>query len=613
MTDDLLQWYNRELSFFRRLSSEFATRNPKIAARLKLGADGSQDPHVERLIEAFAYLNARTRKKLEDDFPELTDALLHSLYPHYLSPLPSMFIAEMTLDDAESATVEGYRVEKGTSIETEAIQGEPCRFRTCYPIELLPVKVAEAGFHSLPLRAPVTPRSSEAQGVVRIRISRMSEEIRIGELSATSLRFFLHGAGSNVYSLYELLLNNAIEIAIAGSSTDTAPIVLPSGCLRPVGLDIDEGLLPYPPQALPGYRLLTEFFAYPEKFLFVELAGLDNVDLSRFEDSVEIFIYVNHSALDLEQNVSAETFRLGCTPVVNLFEQHTEPVYLDQTSSEYRLSADARRPRSIEIHSINSVTASSPEGDEFEFRPFYSASHSGAHREESAYWCHKRVDGTTTDGEVDHGTEIDLSFVDLNFSRSLLPDWYVDIVATCCNRDLPGRLPFGGGQPRLHLAEGQGSVGAVNCLTPPTKTVRPARRTGALWRLISHLTLNHLSIVDGEDGADALREILYLYNFTDDLESRSIVDGIVKISSRRVTRRIPGDRHGGFCRGTEITIEFEPERYSQNNVYLFASVLERFLGLYCSINSFTRLIAMLRGQELPLATWEARAGDKVLV
>lgn len=613
MTDDLLQWYNRELSFFRRLSSEFATKNPKIAARLKLGADGSQDPHVERLIEAFAYLNARTRQKLEDDFPELTDALLHSLYPHYLAPLPSMFIAEMRLDDAESASVEGYRIDQGTSVETESIQGEPCRFRTCYPLQLLPVKVAEASFRSLPLQAPVTPRSSEAQGVVRIRLSRLSEEIRIGDLSTKALSFYLHGAGANVYSLYEVILNGSIEIAIADSSSDTDPIILPSARLRPVGLDVDEGLLPYPPQALPGYRLLTEFFAYPEKFLFVELTGLDEVDLSRFEDSIEIYIYVDHTALDLEHNVSADTFRLGCTPVINLFEQHTEPVYLDQTSSEYRLSADARRPRSVEIHSINSVAASSPEGDEFEFRPFYSASHHDADRDEAAYWCHNRVSGTSNEEELDQGTEIEMSFVDLDFSRALLPDWYVDIVATCCNRDLPGRLPFGGGQPRLHLSEGQGAVGAVNCLTPPTKTIRPTRRNGAMWRLISHLTLNHLSIVDGEDGANALREILYLYNYNDDLESRSIVDGILKISSRRVTRRIPEDKQGGFCRGTEITIEFEAERYSQNNLYLFASVLERFLGLYCSINSFTRLIAMVRGQDVPLATWEARAGDKVLV
>jgi type VI secretion system protein ImpG len=527
--------------------------------------------------------------------------------------LPSMFIAEMTLDDAESASATGYPVRKGTSVETEPIQGEPCRFRTCYPVELLPVKVADAGFHSLPLRAPVTPRSSEAQGVVRIRLSRMSEEIRIGDLSTKALRFYLHGSGAHVYSLYEVMLNNAIEIGIAASSTDTNPIILSAGNLRPVGLEHDEGLLPYPPQALPGYRLLTEFFAYPAKFLFVELSGLDSVDLSRFEDSIEIFIYLNRTALDLEQNVSADTFRLGCTPVINLFDQHTEPVYLNHTSTEYRLSADARRPKSIEIHSVNSVTASSPEGDEFEMRPFYSASHHDAHGEAAAYWCHNRVPGAAEGGEIDHGTEIEMSFVDLDFSRALLPDWYVDIMATCCNRDLPGRLPFGGGQPRLHLAEGQGAVGAVNCLTPPTKTLRPTGRSSAMWRLISHLTLNHLSIVDGEDGANALREILYLYNFKDDLESRSIIDGIVKISSRRVSRRIPDDKHGAFCRGTEITIEFEPERYSQNNVYLFASVLERFLGLYCSINSFTRLIATVRGKELPLAKWEARAGNKVLI
>lgn len=612
MTEELLPWYNRELAYFRRLSADFAQKNPKIAARLKLGNEGSQDPHVERLIEAFAYLNARIRRKLEDDFPELTDALLNSLYPHYLAPLPSMFIAELTLGEAETIA-DGYEIDRGTLIETEPIRGEPCRFRTGYPISLHPIRVSDARFHGLPLPAPSTPHSATAQSVVCIELSCTTDDVLWSDLSLSSLRFFLHGAGVHVNRLYELLLNHVVDIALADSSTDENPLLLPPASVRPVGFEREDELLDYPPQSQPGYALLTEFFAYPARFQFVDLTGFTSQILGRFSNRLQIYLYLDCAADDLEANVSADTFRMGCAPAINLFPQRTEPIYLDQKTSEYLVVPDARRPGSLEIHSIDEVTVSSPDGDEFEVQPFYSARHRRHANQDTAFWCHRRVDGAASPEDVDDGTDVELTIVDLDFQRAERDGWYADILATCCNRDLPGRLPFGGGQPHLHLADGHGSVESVRCLTAPTRTIRPERGRNAFWRLISQLSLNHLSIADGPEAATALREILQLYDFSDDPQSRSLVDGIVGIHSERVTRRIPGDAHGGFCRGTQIVIEFEPERFSQNNLYLFGSVLNRFFGLYCSINSFTQVVARLRGQNRDFARWEARAGDRRLI
>lgn len=612
MSDELLPWYNRELAWFRRHARDFARSHPKIAARLRLGADGSQDPHVERMIEAFAYLNARTRKKIDDDFPELTDALLHSLYPHFLAPLPSMFITQLTVQEGESTDVSGYRIPRGTPLETEPIEGEPCRFRTCYDVNLLPLRVAAAEIRGLPAEAPLTPFSAEAQSILRIRLNATTEDRPLRDMQLDALPFFLNGSVSHVYALHELLLNNCLGIAVGNSASDGHAAYRSGSSFQAVGFEEDEAILPYPSHSLPGYRLLTEFFAFPAKFLFVNLTSLGRLDLSRFEDSMEIFIYLDRSILDLEQNVSADTFRMGCTPVVNLFTQRAEPIHLDETSTSYRLSADIRRPQAVEIYSIDEVIASSPEGEELEFLPFHSASHHAAD-DDIAYWQQTRVESDSDGSSHDEGTEINLTFVDLNARRALRNNWYVDARVTCCNRDLPARLPYGGGQPRLYLTEGQGTVGEIRCLTAPTATVRPLRRGAAFWQLISQLSLNHLSIVDEAEGAAALREILNLYNVNDDLDGRTIISGLLSISSRRVTRRIPGDRFGGFCRGVEVEIEFDAERYSRNNLYLFASVLERFLGLYCSINSFTRLIARVRGREQPLAAWEARAGDKVLV
>jgi type VI secretion system protein ImpG len=194
---------------------------------------------------------------------------------------------------------------------------------------------------------------------------------------------------------------------------------------------------------------------------------------------------------------------------------------------------------------------------------------------------------------------------------SSAPQWTVHAETTCLNRDLPYRLPFGGGQPLLRLASG-GPV-RLECLTHPTPTLRPALRHGVVWRLISHLTLNHLSLIDYEEGADALREILRLYDFSDSAQVRGVIDGILSVRTRRVVGRLGGDVRGGFCRGIEVNIRFDEDRYVGTGVYLFAAVLERFLSLYCSINSFSRTVATTNKREGELARWPPRSGETTLL
>jgi type VI secretion system protein ImpG len=212
---------------------------------------------------------------------------------------------------------------------------------------------------------------------------------------------------------------------------------------------------------------------------------------------------------------------------------------------------------------------------------------------------------------VDPGTEVNLSLVDLNFDPAQPADWTLDVQTLCLDRDLPHRLPFGEGEPRLRLTLGA-PLERIVCLTRPTRTLRPALRRGALWRLISHLSLNHLSLLDFEEGADALREILKLYDFADSAQTRTMIDGILSVRSQRVVGRA-GDPRTGFCRGLEVTVHFDETRFAGSGVYLFACVLERFLGLYCSVNSFSRLVATTNKREGELRRWAPRAGESELL
>ncbi|HYT94443.1 MAG TPA: type VI secretion system baseplate subunit TssF [Gemmataceae bacterium] len=613
MSDELLPYYNRELAFIRRLGAEFAEAHPKIAGRLRLGPDTTEDPHVSRLIEAFAYLNARTRFKLEDDFPEITDAMLGVLYPHYLHPVPAMAILQFALDPAQAELTTGYTIPAGTAIETEPIQGEPCRFRTSYPVTVWPIEVESASLSGPPFTAPATANSWQAAAVLRLVLRTRSAAVPWSAMPLTALRFFLKGLPQHVYALYELLFNNVIEVALAGSPDRAPAVVLGADALRPVGFEADEGMLPYPARSFPGYRLLTEFFAFPSKFLFVDLTGLDERILGQVGNRLEVFIYLSRTSADLEQNLSDDTFRLGCTPMVNLFRQRAEPIPLTHTEPEYRVVPDVRRPMAMEVYSVDRVAATSPSGEEVEYLPFYSTRHAEGDAGRQAFWYATRRPAGRKEGQVDFGTEVFLTLVDLGFQPSAPADWTVDVETTCLNRDLPFRLPFGGDQPRMQLSEGGGPLAPLVCLTPPTRTLRPAFRHGARWRLISHLVLNHLSL-EGEEGTSALREILKLYDFTDSADTRSMIDGVVRVSSRRIVGRVRSRREvEAFGKGVEVTVQFDEDRFSGSGLFLFASVLERFLALYCTVNSFTRLIATTTRREGELHRWPPRAGAKILL
>jgi type VI secretion system protein ImpG len=615
MAEELLGYYHRELTYIRRLAAKFAEAHPKIAERLRLSTDdASDDPHVERLIEAFAYLTARVRHKLDDEFPEITSSLLDVLYPHYQAPIPSMAIVQLMLDPEQAQLTSSYPVPRHTELETEPIHGEPCRFRTCYSVTLWPIELKQAVLAQAPLPAPATAYSADATSVLRLVLTCPSKETTFGSLEIDRLRFFLKGQPQHVHRLYELIFNHTIGVALAGSMSDAQPIELGCDCLRQVGFERDEGMLPYPPRSFLGYRLLTEYFAFPQKYLFVDLEFPGPATLSRLGNQLEIYLFLNRAVPELARSISAETFQLGCTPIVNLYEHRAEPIQLTHTDFEYQVVPDRRLPHAHEVYSVDRVVASPPKGASVEFLPFFSIKHSLNRGVDKTFWHATRRPAEGTGSGVDRGTEVFLSLVDLGFRPSSPADWTVEVATTCLNRDLPQDLPFGGrgDQPRLQLREGGGLISRIVCLTAPTRTLRPALQHGLLWRLVSHLSLNHLSLVD--DGkAEALREVLKLYDFADSSDTRNQIDSILGVSSRRVVGSMRTGGPVAFCRGTEITLQFDEDRFTVSGLFLFASVLERFLALYCTVNSFSKLIATVKGREGELRRWQPRMGEKVLV
>ncbi len=611
MTPELLEYYDRELSFIRHMAGEFASAHPKIAGRLQLAEGISEDPHVERLIEAFALLNARTRMKLDDDFPEITDSILQIVYPHATRPIPSVAIVQFLLDPDQADLVSGCHLPAGSPIETEPLSGSVCRFRTCFPTTLWPVDVVSARLAARPYPAPNTPRSDEAQAVVHLSLSTRSSEVTFKDLDVETLRFHLQGLPQHIAQLYELLFNHCIEVALATDPQDARPVVLPPTAIAPGGFGEDEGLLPSDARWGPGFQLLTEFFAFPQKFSFCDLSGFDRLDTETSGQRLEVFLYLNRTIIELERHVDADTFRLGCATVVNLFRQRAEPISLTGTTYEYRLVPDARRPESTEVFSVDEVNGVSPDGEHFPIRPFYSLRHAG--EDTRAFWhAAQRESSQSVDG-VDHGTETSLSFVDLDQARAELDGVYVDVMTTCTNRDLAHRIPVGGAQPRMQLVDGEGLVKEIRLLTLPTPTIRGRTGRADVWRLISSLSLDHLGLSGGKEGAATLQEVLRQHDCRDSGESRAVIAGISSVSHRQVVSRVPGDLSGAVCRGIEVELVLDPASYTAGHQFLFATVLERFLGEFCSINSFVRLVLRYEGREGIVRRWPARSGTEVLL
>jgi type VI secretion system protein ImpG len=608
----LLYYYERELAYLRRLGAEFAEKYPKIASRLLLEPNKCEDPHVERLLEGFAFLAARVQLKIDDDFSEVSEALLNLIYPHYVRPIPSMALVELQVDPEQSKLTSGFRVPRETLLYSRPVGGVPCKFRTCYDTTLWPVSVAAAEWRAPDrLKQPLT--ATDAVAALRLEL-RCLADVSFAKLELEKLRLYLNGESNLVATLYELLCNNCARIVVRDpAKPKRPPLVLPGDALSPAGFGEDEGMLPFPSRSFLGYRLLQEYFAFPEKFLFLDLAIFAQLRAAGFGPRAEvIFLIAPFERVErreiLETGISAKTIRLGCTPIVNLFPQTSEPVLLTQRSHEYPVIADARRRATTGIFSVDEVSGVTPGSSEpLRFQPFYSFRHAPDGGKPQMFWYARR---RPSGWRLDPGGDVLLSFVDLS-GRAARPSLDAAIARlTCYNGDLPARLPFGDESGDWEMPGG-GPVQRVVTLVRPTSVVQPPLGKPQLWRLISQLSLNYLSLVEG--GPEAMQELLRLYNFTDSVVAENQIQGITGLRSRPCYSRLESELGLSFARGHRVEIEFDEERFTGGGVFLFASVLERFLGLYTALNSFSILAARTRQRKETLREWPPRAGWKALL
>lgn len=615
MREELLEYYERELTYLRQMGGEFARKYPKVAGRLLLDPERCDDPHVSRLLEGFALLAARVHRRIDDDFPEICESLIRIVHPGYLRPTPSMTIVECQPDPAQGKKTVGMRIPRGTPLVSKAtVEGLPCRFQTAYDVDLWPFSVASAEWRQ-PERMQRPPRATvgvQAVAAARLRL-RCQRDVVFTGLPLSHLRFHLAGDASVVYSLYELLSDKCIEIQLRDPKDEKKLISLDPSQLRMAGFDAEDSLLPFVRRSMDGHRLLQEYFAFPEKFLFFDLEGLEPLAQAGFGEEAEIvFLFSSFERAERQQvmelGVNERTFRLGCTPAINLFPKAAEPILLSQTRHDYTIVPDSRHSTVMEIFSIEEVVATNPRlRQSIVLEPMHAYRHQTRNREDLAFWVATRH--LNEFGEREPST-MTISVVDLTGSFTE-PEADVLMVRTLCtNFDLPSRFQFGSDAGDFE-ATGYAAAKTITALRRPTASINPSGGQGNLWRLISLLSLNYLSLNEG--GRTAMQEILRLHNLAGSTASENEVGSILKMNSA------PGfalvDSAYGLipARGTQVEMEFDEQQFTGSGAYLFAAVLDRFLAGYAAINSFSQLTARSTLRKEAMGKWPPRAGTQALL
>lgn len=587
--EQLLDYYQRELTWLRQAGAGFAERYPKIASRLELSAGECPDPHVERLLEGFSLLSARLQRRLDDGYAEFTDALLEQLYPLALRPLPSCAIARFEPDPSKGNLSEGYALPRDTPLFVTTASGDSVHFRSTAPVTLWPLEVLDAVLLDTEETQALTG-APLARAALRLSLRCLAEE-PWSALPIRTLRIHLAGSPVTAAALYDLLCGSALHSLCGVPGTQPRAR---AGCPDPVGFSPEEALLPDEDGLHPGLRLLAEYFACPEKFAFFDLPLAIPSDAGELLDLYILFDRVPTARISLRP----EDIALGCAPVINLFPRTSEPLRPDGTRSEYRLIADSYRENSVEIHSIRNLRAGTGQRAQW-IAPYYACQHGlGAGR---LYWHARRISGRNPGR---HGTDMLLSLVDTHFNPTLdIPDYSLTAELLCTNRHLAETLAAG---TRLDF-ERPGPVMRVSLLRAPHAQSLPALGGASRWRLVSQLTLNHLSLVEGEQALAALKEMLCLHNLRDEAAARRQIEGLRGVTSLRVVERVGSDAWRGWRNGLEVRVSLDPQHFVGASPLLFSGVLAHFFSLYANTNRFVRTLLLLGDKEIK--TWRPQVGE----
>jgi type VI secretion system protein ImpG len=627
MDPSLLRLYSDELTHLREVGAEFAAEFPKIAARLSMDGVEVTDPYVERLLEGFAFMAARVQLKIEAEHPRLVQHLLETVYPGFLSPVPSMLVARMRPDPLDPNLARGFTVPRHSGLHSEIARGQNtrCEFRTAHDVTLWPIEIDAVQYFSHAPDLPLArlPAAKPIRGGLRIKL-KAHGGLKFSQLPIERLAFYVAAPDDVAFRLHELVLGaplgswvghsigSAVGVAVGGAlggspagasgsaanGSGRSPThgFADAASVRQLGFADDEALLPETLRGFSGHRLLQEYAAMPQRLLFFEVADLARRLATVNASEVELVLLFSRGEAALESLVNAASLALFCTPAVNLFARRLDRIQLGPGNWEHHVVPDRTRPMDFELHTLQSVTGfGTGVVAEQTFLPLYAGFHDEA-RSHDAYYtvrreprllsARQRLDGPRS-GYI--GQEVFLSLVDPNNAPYREDVRQLSLSGLVTNRDLPTLLP---GAATTWVLDGAGTAGRIETLRGPTRPVQRLARGDVGWAMVSALTLNYLSIAgdDGARAASALRSLLALHGPEQDPAWTKQIDGIQKVEAKSVVRRLPFPGPLTFGCGVEVTALVDEMGFQGGSAFLLGTVLDQFFARHASANSFCETV-----------------------
>lgn len=565
--DLFLNLYQDELSYLRESGKQFAQKYPQVAQNLALSDQGSSDPHVERLLESFAFMLARIRKDFDANFQEMGKLLLETLAPHFVSPTPCYSIAHFQVNPSKFNLSKGCFVERGSLLLTDSKEIPTCSFQTVYPLYLYPLKIKDV---------LVQRYSLNEEGFLEICLQ--SEKGDISGLNIDEILFYIKGDKTTSLLLYESLFKKPAQKIFARIQNESKEIF--EAKIEVLGFEEDELALPQNQYMSSAPLLMKEFFSFYKKFLFFRIKGLGHF-LSSLKDQQETLTLLIplHVSPELERkDISQENLALNCTPIINLFPKTSDPFRLSGERGSYELIADQRKPE-LKIQSIGDVfRVENGQKEPERLHPYFSLQNSQDESSQSLFsWVSKRERSSVSQNE----TRVFLSFIQGDSCIDKMVDTTIYANVLCSNGHLPEKL----GYNFKLIQEAPLPIDHITGIEPVTPYDETFEQNNC-WGFVKHLSTSYL----GSNTLNlSLKDLKYLLaNFlSSSKEGQNQIKALQDVSLTPIVRRFGKEAWRGFIEGLEVSIKIDPS--VSETPFLFLSVLRRYLGLQIYYNSFVEL------------------------
>ncbi|EKO3865251.1 type VI secretion system baseplate subunit TssF [Vibrio harveyi] len=607
MSEEFLKYYNRELAYLRHKGQEFGEQYPKIAARLGINEEQVDDPHVERLLEGCAFMTARIRQSLDNSYPQFTESLMGQLHPDFHAPIPSMSIIRMKCNGSTSSP---FDIPAGEKVKISAPGFDECEFKTCYDTQIYPCDVSQGSFDNAPLASIGSRWETNAHSMLKLRLNSNESGATFAGMGVETLRFYLNGQTQLTQRLYQLLFKSLIGISLSANGKEIASLT--PRHLHAVGFHDSHKVVPYRKRSFSSARMLVEYLHFPEKFMFFELQDLA-LERLEVEGELDISFYFDIDDDWLPKQVDEESVLLGCVPIINLYESTMEPTRLEASEYEYQMSPGHQSADCSEVVAITDVTLNNWNKSYKNLPSYFAGEHNHYMNKSDLFWVMRREDKNWAGGFDEPGRDIYISFVNKKhqqFEFDSHDSWLLSVKAECCNRNMPQKLPFGGGLPNVLLPKVSDNFQQVKCLVSMTETIRPDMDEGSRWQLTKLLTLSHFT---DETGLATLKQRLKLYAFAGTAETKALIDALVKLEYQQTTGRVNERGRVGFAHGVKLVLTVSDQMLSKEQTFFLGCVLSVYFAQFAEVNIFTQLEVKTKSTDKVFHRWPAMLGEKVLL